>query len=146
MSATINESLVAFLIDGANVQGICAVYDEQKFKQGLETPTFYKAPGDLNIEVGDIVNVPCSAGHRLQFTTNKVVEVNVQPDFNDKATIKWIAGVTKTKNYDECVAFEKTVMDKFREAERERIAAEQRETINAVMGDMMKDLPALPGS
>lgn len=147
MSANINKSLVAFLVDeGKHVQGITAIYDQKAHENGTETPTFYKAPSGMQINEGDIVLVPTSKNHRVGFTTNKVVKVGVSPDFNSPIEVKWIAGVIGTDGYHECIKFEEAIIEKFKAAEQRKLEEQMRETMKDVMGDVMDDLPALPGA
>jgi len=147
MSTNINKDLVAFLVDeGSQVQGVTAVYDEQAYKNGHETPTFYKAPKGMEISEGDIAVVPTSKSHRVGFTTNKVIKVGVSPDFNSSQSVKWIAGVVRTEGYEGCVKFEQSVIEKFKAAEQRKLEEQMRETMKDVMGDVINDLPALPGS
>ncbi|WP_417790317.1 hypothetical protein [Terasakiella pusilla] len=143
----INKSLVAFLANGGkDVKGILAVYDEKAYKAGVETPTFYKVPASMTVEVDDIVVVSTSPQKRFGFTTNKVVKTGVSPDFNSTATVDWIAGCVNTKAYEDCIAFEEIVINKFKQAEQKQMEEKARKMMESVMGEAMNDLPKLPSS
>lgn len=134
MTDIMNKSLIAFLAEGSTVKGVLTVYDEEKYKEGLETPTFYKTTMQ-NIKVGDIAIVPTST--RFGFTTNKVVEVDVEPDFGWTREVKWIVGALGTEAYEQCLEYEKAIMDAFQKSERDKLKRKMKKQLN----DAAKSVP-----
>ncbi len=125
--AILNKSLAPFLVD-ENVIGVIAAYEDHHKK---EEGKFYKSVG-LDIKVGDLIIVPAKT--RLGFTTNKVLEVNVQPDFEKTTTVQWVAGVCTSQHYDSLVASEDAMLVKVREAEQNQAKEELKVSLASVMG------------
>ncbi len=136
MSAIKNKSLAVFAVDNS-VRGIIAVYnDGDDASKGIFYKTF-----DQDIEVNDIVIVPAKS--RLGFTTNKVVQVDVDPDFERTKEVKWIAGRADFTTYESNIAGEKALMEKLNEGDRARARESVAADLKATMGDDYKLIEAI---
>ncbi len=123
-----NKSLAVFLTN-PEVRGIVACYDTDQNGKPLDRK-FYKT-FDPDIKVDDLIVVP--ADTRLGFTTNKVIEVDVMPDFETRTEIKWIAGRADMSLYSSCLEQENEMLNKIR-------AVEQAEKRKALMESMKESL------
>lgn len=130
MSSISNKSMAVFLTN-ENVRGVVAVYnDDDTERDGKFYKTF-----DPDVKVGDLVVVP--AGTRLGFTTNKVVAVDVEPDFERTGRVDWIAGRVDPAHYEDCLAQEEGMIEQIRAMEKAKKREEMAESLKEFMGDSM---------
>ncbi len=94
---------------------------------------------DPNIKVDDFVTVPTETRHKM--TVCKVVEVDVEPDLESSADMKWIIGVVNKADFDQIKSHEGDAIAKIRSAEKTRKRRELRDTLLADVGDELKALP-----
>lgn len=102
------------------------------------TKTMYKT-FDPNIKVDDFVVTPTDTRHEM--TVCKVVEVDVEPDLESSADMKWIIGVVDRVNFESISKQESEAVDKIKVAERKRKRKELRDTMMADFDDEIKKLP-----
>ena len=133
-----NKSMAVFVLND-DVRGIMAVYEDEK----TETPTFYKT-FDQSIEVGDLIVVP--ANTRLGFTTNKVVEIDVDPDINRHSKVEWVAGSISLKNYDNYLAQEKQMIDQINKLEKQKAREAFKKDLEDTLGDDLKSVTLIGAS
>lgn len=124
-----NKSLAVFLTN-PEVRGIKACYETDQNGNPLDSK-LYKT-FDPDIKVGDLIVVP--ANTRLGFTTNKVVEVDVLPDFETRTEVNWIAGRADLSLYKSCQEQENEMLNKIRAAEQEEKRKALMESMKASLG------------
>jgi hypothetical protein len=114
-----NASKTVFLLN-PKVRAVLAIYEDNE-----KAPRTMFKTLDQTIKVGDIVVVP--TGTRHKFTCVKVVEVDVDVDFDTPETISWIVAPVELEEFEKVVAMEQEALDAVRKAEvrrkREELAA-----------------------
>jgi predicted Mrr-cat superfamily restriction endonuclease len=94
---------------------------------------------DQSIKKGDLVIVPTNTRHK--FTICKVVEVDLEIDFDADAELKWIAGVFEQDGYQRTLEQEAVMLEAIKSAEKNRKREELRKSL---MADSESKLLALP--
>lgn len=130
-----NKSLAVFIIN-QDVRAISACYDEDHAGRPVDTK-LYKT-FDPEIQVGDLIVVP--ADTRLGFTTTKVVEVDVEPDFESLVEVKWIAGRADPEYFKQCVDQESKMIEQIRKAEKAEKRKAMIKTMEEAMGDEFESI------
>ena len=130
-----NHSLAVFLIS-ASVRAVLATYEA-----GDDAPrTMFKTFND-DIKVDDYVIVPTTTRHKM--TVVKVVEVDVEPDFDSHHDFDWIVGVVDRASFEEIELQEAAAIEKVKSAERRK----KRDELGAALATdeaALKELKALP--
>ena len=127
-----NYSKAIFLISN-EARAILATYETGD----TASRTLFKTL-DPGIAVGDYVVVETCTRHHM--TVCKVVETDVDVDFDDSDEIKWIIGTVRRENFDALKAQEADAIAKIRSAEKRKRRNELRE---ALVADT-EELKALP--
>lgn len=130
-SSNIHNSMKVFLINEA-VRAVKCIYESDL----VSTPpkTIFKTFDD-DIEVDDLVVVQTDTRHG--FTVVKVVEVDVEVDFQDKnQDIKWLVGKVDMEQHDDIVKQEQEALETIRKAEL-------RQTRKALSEALMEDNDAV---
>lgn len=109
------------------------------YEQGENAARILYKTLDPRIKVDDFVVVPTDTRHHM--TVCKVVEVDVEPDFDTRDDVKWIIGVVDTADFEDLTRQENDAIAKIKSAEKRRKRAELRE---ALIADAEDDLKALP--
>ena len=131
-----NKSMAVFAVD-KNIRGIVAVYnDTDSTDQGV----FYKTFDD-SLAVDDIIVVPTKT--RLGYTTNKVVKVDVAPDFERTKEVKWVVGRVNMDMFDKNVAGEKSLIEKLNEGDLNRARDDVARQLRETMGEDFKQIEAI---
>ena len=94
---------------------------------------------DPKIKVNDFVVVGTDTRHHM--TVCKVVEVDVEPDFDSSDEVKWIVGVVDTADATEVKRQEDEAIVKIKSAEKRR---KRRQLRDDLIADAEADLKALP--
>jgi len=124
---SMNYSSSIFLIN-PNVRAIACIYKPDPVTGKSEPRTIFKS-FDASIKVGDIVVVP--SGTRHGFTTNLVVEVDVEPDLDSSVEMKWIVARVDRSEYDRVLAEEGRAIKLMRDSETTHKREELRKKVMA---------------
>lgn len=127
-----NYTTAVFLINNAVRAVICTYEAEDKAPR-----TMFKTL-DKTIHVGDLVVVPTNTRHNM--TVCKVVETDVDVDFDNQACVQWIVGKVDATQYQITVAQEADAITAIKSAEKTKKRNELRD---AMMADVV-ELKALP--
>ena len=134
-----NQSTAVFLIND-KTRAILATYEEADSSPRTMFKTF-----DQNIDVDDLIIVPTTTRHKM--TVCKVVEVDVDVDFNSSTTVEWVIGTVNTDEYQEVVRREKDALKTIRSAEVRREREKLKEALLADLnGDADRSIALLAGS
>lgn len=125
-----NFSTKVFLVN-EHVRAIVGVYEAEVngIVPGTNKPaprTTYKTL-DRTIRVGDLVIVP--SGTRHGFTTMKVVETDVDVDFDSHVEMKWVAARFDPSDYDKILREEDELLSVIKSAERRKKKDELRKAL-----------------
>lgn len=130
-----NHSLAVFLISDS-VRAVLATYEA-----GDDAPrTMFKTFNE-DIAVDDYVVVPTETRHKM--TVVKVVEVDVEPDFDSDADYQWIVGVVDRASFEDIEFQEREAVAKIKSAEKRKKRDELREAL-ATDEAALNELKALP--
>jgi len=127
-----NYTTAVFLINSAVRAVVCTYEAEDKAPR-----TMFKTL-DKTIRVGDFVVVPTNTRHSM--TVCKVVETDVDVDFDNSTCVAWIIGKVDTVAHQTIVAQEADAIAVIKSAEKTKKRNELRE---AMMADVV-ELKALP--
>lgn len=128
-----NYSLAIFLISDAARAVMVTYEDGDKADR-----TMFKTL-DPEITTDDYVVVQTETRHHM--TVCKVVETDVEPDFDSSRECKWIIGKVQKADFDDLKRQEDEAIQKIRSAEKRKKREELRE---ALLADANGDLKALP--
>lgn len=141
-----NYSTALFLIN-KNARAIVVAYEPAV--NGKYTNTNVLKTLDSSIEVGDLVVVETTS--RWNMTIGKVVEVDVEPDFDSHEKMLWIVARVNPDEYAAILKQEQDAVAKIKSAEirqkREKLAASllaDHETLLALPIATAGGTPALP--
>jgi FKBP-type peptidyl-prolyl cis-trans isomerase 2 len=84
---------------------------------------------DPMIEVGDFVVIPTDS--RYNMTVAKVIEVDVDVDFESPIQMQWIIGIVDRKSYEETLTNEGRAIAKMKSAEAHRKREELKKSMFA---------------
>lgn len=132
-----NYSTAVFLIN-KNVRAVTAVYESESSFKGLAPRTIFKTL-DATITVGDHVIVPTTTRHNM--TVCKIVEVDVDVDFDSAVQMQWIIGKVDDTPYKLILSQEAAAIDKIKSAELRQKRADLR---TALFADNLAEIAALP--
>lgn len=128
-----NYSTAVFLINN-DVRAVLATYEEGDHAKR----TLFKTL-DPSIDEGDYVIVPTDTRHKM--TVCKVMETDVDVDFDDPAPVSWIIGKIHLTDHETILAQEEQAVKAVKSAEKRRKREQLRE---AMFADHMETLKALP--
>lgn len=128
-----NYSLALLLINNAARAVRCTYEKDKHAKQDM-----FKTL-DPEIQVDDLVVVTTSTRHG--FTVVKVVEVDVDVDFDDTTEIKWISHRLDMAPFDHLLEQEKTAIAAIRSAEKRKKRDDLRQSLFADHAEEIKALP-----
>ncbi len=92
-----------------------------------------------NIKIGDFVIVPTRTRHGM--TVSKVVEVDVDVDFDSQVLVDWLIETINRTTHNETIAQEAEAIAVIKSAERTK---KRRELAAAILVDSKEALTALP--
>jgi predicted Mrr-cat superfamily restriction endonuclease len=139
-----NYSTAVFLVND-KVRAIAVTYEADGYDADGR-PTTIKAAArytfktfDQSIKKGDLVIVPTNTRHK--FTICKVVDADLEIDFDADTELKWIAGVFEEDAYKRTLEQETVMLEAIKSAEKNRKREELRKSL---MADSESKLLALP--
>lgn len=127
-----HDSRKVFLLE-TEPRCVTAAYDAGEDASTTEFKTF-----DLDIKTDDYVIVPTNCRHKM--TVCKVHAVDVEPDLDSSAEMRWVIGVVDQSAFKATFASERQFIDAARSAERRRKKTQLREDFLADIDDDMKVL------
>ena len=131
-----NYSTAIFLIsDHARAVMVTYECDENGSKAAR---TLFKTLNQT-IKVDDYVVVPTNTRHHM--TVCKVVEIDVEPDFETAKDVEWIIGVVDLADFEDIKRQETEAISRIKSAEKRRMRAELRDKLLDDAGDDVKALP-----
>lgn len=129
-----NYSTAIFLISD-DVRAIMATYEA-----GDGAPRTMFKTLDQRIKVNDLVVVESGTRHKV--TVCKVIEVDVEVDFDCPTKVEWVKGLVDTADADEIKRQEEDAINKIKSAEKRSKREELRAKLMADVGeDSIKSLP-----
>lgn len=131
---SMNTSLLVFLPEGSKARMLKGVYEEAPgetpgpdAKPNLKSTYSFKTY-DETIHKNDLVIVPTNT--RFGFTAFKIVEEDVEPDFDSSVEFKWIAGKIDLAAYNQILATEKRAIELMQQAEKHAKRKEVRKKLD----------------
>ncbi len=128
-----NYTTAIFLVN-ENVRAVMCNYEPDAPDKKVMFKTL-----DQNIRVGDFVTVPTKTRHGM--TVSKVVEVDVDVDFESPVLVDWLIERIIRATYDKTVAQEAEAIAVIKSAERTK---KRNELAAALLVDSKEALKALP--
>ena len=128
-----NDSTAIFLLSD-QVRGVMVAYEAHETADRTMCKTL-----DPNIKVDDFVVVTTDT--RWGMTVCKVMETDVEPDFDSTEVVKWIVGVVDTVDHEELKAQEADALVKIKAANKRQKREELRDALIANAGEDVKALP-----
>ena len=130
-----NYSLAAFLVSD-DVRAVDCVYhtlcsykkeENRTVTEEKDLPRYTFKTFDKSIEIGDLVFVP--AGGRHGIVVVKVVDVDVEVDFDSKFNYKWIMGKVDDGPYKKVLEQEEAMIEQCKAAEKQHKKKELAEKL-----------------
>ncbi len=133
-----NYSKSVFLIN-QHARAIATIYEAEAASPSHTQPkrTSFKTL-DPDIKVGDFVIVPTTTRHSM--TVVKVVEVDVDVDFDTPEIMQWIIGVVDRSDYEKVVAQESTAISTIKSAELRQKREALRDSVFKDKAESLKTL------
>lgn len=126
-----NYSTAIFLIN-PKVRAIKAIYEpdaDGKTDHTTKAKREIFKTFDPMVSVGDLLIVPSST--RLEVTTVKVVETDIEVDLETTADIKWVVGIIDMEPFKDVKRLEQQAIDKIKQAEANHRREELRQKLMA---------------
>jgi hypothetical protein len=126
----------AVMLFNDDIKGVLATYEpETNFPTGKTTPkkVFFKTL-DKTLKVGDIAVVPSNTRHN--FTTVKIVETDVTPDFDSDIEADWIVAKVDIEAHTAILEEEKVFVNEMKKSE----AIAKKETLRKNMENVYKNI------
>jgi len=121
----------AVMLFNENIRAISVVYEDTKEAPNQKTWIFKTL--DQSIKKDDILVVASSTRHGL--TTVKVIEADVEIDFDSDVQLKWIIQKVETATYDKILEEEKVWIDTMKKAEMQKKREDIRSNITNLYAD-----------
>ncbi len=121
----------AVMLINENIRAVKVVYEDEK--ENPTQPRVIFKTLDKSIKVDDLVVVP--TGTRLKMTVSKVVEIDVDVDFEGGAQLSWIVARVPVEDIETILTEESKWIDALKASEKRK----KREEIKASMLAMYKD-------
>ena len=128
-----NYSTAVFLIN-KYVRAILATYEAEDTAKRTMFKTL-----DPTIAVGDFVIVPTDTRHKM--TVVKVVETDVDVDFDSHTQVGWVVGKVDQSGYNTVLAQERDAINAIKSAELRKKRQDLRDNM---LADSLADIKALP--
>lgn len=128
-----NYSMAIFLIN-KNARAVLATYESDEAAKRTAFKTL-----DDTIAEGDYVIVPTETRHEM--TVVKVVEVDVDLDFDSNEYVEWVIGRVERADYEQLLKEEQVAIRAIKSAELRKKREDLRKTMFA---DHVETLKALP--
>ena len=128
-----NYTTAVFLIN-KHVRAVAGTYEAE---DNAKRTTFKTL--DETLAVGDFVIVPTDTRHKM--TIVKIVETDIDIDFDSPAPVHWVIGRIDAKPYAEMLAHENQAINAIKAAELRKKRDDLRKTMLAEHLDAIKALP-----
>lgn len=128
-----NYSTAIFLIN-KHCRAVLATYEAEDNAKRAMFKTL-----DPNISVGDFVVVPTDTRHKM--TVCKIVETDVDVDFDSPTSVLWIIGKIETSPHEQCLGQEQKAIQVIKSAELRKKRDDLRQAMFADHLDTIKALP-----
>ena len=126
-----NYSTAIFLISD-DARGVLCSYEDDGSRKLFKTL-------NPDIKTDDYVVVPTTTRHKM--TVVKVVEVDVDPDYESATQIDWIIGVVDRATHEDLLNQEAVAVSKIKQAEKKQARDKLREGLLDVANGELKALP-----
>lgn len=130
-----NYSTAVFLIND-KVRAVAITYEDDTASKKAERTIFKTF--DATIKVDDLVVIPTDTRHRM--TVVKVVDVDVEVNFESGPQLAWIIDVIDRTAYDSVLAGEDAAIQTIKSAEKRKAQDALKQAIMANMPDDVKTL------
>lgn len=131
-----NSSIVVFLVN-KTARALLATYESETENKNPPKAMFKTL--DPSISKGDFIVVPTNTRHLM--TVCKVVEVDVEVDFDNQTPVQWVIGKVDETAHKQVLAMEENLLAVVKSAERKK---KQDELRAAILADSMDAIKALP--
>lgn len=121
----------AVMLFNENIRAISVVYEDTKEAPNQKTWLFKTL--DHSIKKDDILVVQSGTRHGL--TTVKVIDTDVEVDFDSSIEIKWVIQKVDTSTYDKILNEEKVWIDTMKQAELKKKREDIRSNITNLYAD-----------
>lgn len=128
-----NYSKAIFLISD-QARAIMVIYEDCEHAERTMFKTL-----NPDISVNDYVVVQTNTRHHM--TVCKVMEVDVDVDFDAADEVKWIIGTVNKADFDDLVRQESDAISKIKSAEKRKRRDELRDALVADAGEALTSLP-----
>ena len=128
-----NYSTAVFLIN-KHTRAILATYEEGENAKRTMFKTL-----DETLKPGDFVIVPTDTRHKM--TVCKVMEADVDVNFDDTMPVAWVIGKVDRAAYEQTLAQEATAIQTIKSAE---LRKKRNDLRDAVLADSLEAIKALP--
>lgn len=126
-----NYSTAVMLIN-QNIRAVRGQYEPEGATEVFKTI-------DQNLKVDDLVTV--ESGTRWKYTTMKIVEVDVEVDFDSNKAISWVVGKIDTSVHDQIKGMEAKAIDVIKKGElRKRREDIKKNTLDAAAAGEIEGL------
>src|ERR1017187_568648 len=126
MSATTNYSTAVFIFDD-RARAVRGIYENKE-----NAPSKVYKTLDPDIKVGDLVVVPSTTRHN--FTTVKIIEVDVYIDLESSIPVDWVVDRVDRAKYVALLNMEKVIMEKVQAGETKKKRAAMKAMLEENMG------------
>lgn len=136
--SSMNLSTAVFLIND-NARAVMVTYET-----GENAPKTMFKTFDKSIKVDDFVVVPTDTRHHL--TVCKVVEVDVDVDFDSSCQVKWLVGRVDLADTTEIKLWEDKVIESIKSAEKLKKRNELKASMETLIKESGQSIALLPAS
>lgn len=126
----------AVMLMNDNIKCVRTIYKHEDDKP--HNPVLYKT-FDHSLKVGDLIIVPTDTRHKR--TVVKIIEINVEPDFDSNIKIDWVIGKVDEQYYASILEQEAKMIEVIKESEKRKKREQMKENILAMHADDIKALP-----
>jgi hypothetical protein len=128
--AITNYSTAVFLLN-KHARAVVGVYEDEteyaRVNSGRAAPRQTFKTLDETIKVGDFVLVPTNTRHKM--TVNKIVEVDVDVDFESATPMAWVIATIDRSEFERVLKHEGDMIEKVKSAEKRRKQDELRDAL-----------------
>lgn len=132
-----NYSTAIFLISD-EVRAVLVTYEKYKDAEVEKANAYTFKTMDQTLKPGDYVVTQTDTRHNM--TVCKVIEVDVEPDFDCSYEMKWIIGKVEKADFDTLKKLEDDAITKIRRAEKRKKREELRKDLVALDDDEIAKL------
>lgn len=134
---TDNKSKVIFVLNDS-VRALLATFEKDDPERNTKAKREMVKTLDPSIKVGDMVNVETGSRHGV--STMKIVEADVEVNFNDPENVRWIVGKVDMTALAKVIDQENEAISAIRRAELKKERKDLRATLDESYSDEMKNI------